>query len=100
MAKILDVIYLETARADLNGIIIYAKLKGKKNAEKIKTELEKEISVLRQFPNIGKVYNNISLSSKYRMLTMKHYLIFYVVNKNTIEIHRIIHNKRNYKVLI
>jgi len=40
------------------------------------------------------------IKTEYRVLTVKNYLVFYVVLEETIEIHRIIYRKRNLSQLI
>jgi len=43
---------------------------------------------------------SFQLQTEYRVLTVKNYLVFYVVLEETIEIHRIIYRKRNLSQLI
>ena len=100
MTKICNIEYLETAIKDLEEIIIYASENGKTYVNELIDELDDKISILKQFPNMGKVYNNIQLINKYHVILINQYLIFYMINNKSIVIHRIIHNKRNYMSFI
>ena len=96
MAKTFSLRYLETAINDLEEIIIYAMENGKTYVNKLIDDLDTQISILKIFPTMGKIYNNTKLSSEYRVIIIDQYLIFYTINANVIETHRIIYSKRNY----
>jgi plasmid stabilization system protein ParE len=40
------------------------------------------------------------INTEYRVMTVKNYLVFYTVLKETIEIHRVVYKKRNLSQLI
>ena len=64
-------------------------------------ELEKSITNLKEFPLAHRLYRPIKpIPTEYRVLTVKNYLVFYVVLENTIEIHRMIYKKRNLSQLV
>ena len=64
-------------------------------------ELEKAINNLKILPLAHRLYRSIKpIQTEYRVLTVKNYLVFYVVLEETIEIHRIIYKKRDLSKLI
>ena len=64
-------------------------------------ELEESINNLKLFPLAHRLYRPIKpIQTEYRVLTVKNYLVFYIVLDETIEIHRIIYRKRNLSQLI
>ena len=64
-------------------------------------ELEKAINNLKILPLAHRLYRPIKpIQTEYRVLTVKNYLVFYVVLDETIEIHRIIYKKRDLSKLI
>jgi len=64
-------------------------------------ELEKAINNLKNSPLAHHLYRPIKpIQTEYRVLTVKNYLVFYVVLEETIEIHRIIYKKRDLSKLI
>jgi len=99
----LDVVYLPSFQLDLNAIIDYItyNLEAPRAASNLLDELEKSINDLKMFPLAHRLYRSIKpILAKYRVLTVKNYLVFYIVLDETIEIHRIIYKKRNLSQLI
>jgi len=99
----LDVVYLPSFQQDLNAIIDYITytLEAPRAASNLLDELEKSINDLKLFPLAHRLYRPIKpISAMYRVLTVKNYLVFYIVLEETIEIHRIIYKKRNLSQLI
>lgn len=95
--------YLPLAQKDLRDIISYIadKLKAPKAALDLVDDLDNSISRLQQFPYSCKLYQAMEpLESEYRMLPVKNYIVFYVVNEHEVEIHRIIYAKMNFVNLI
>lgn len=95
--------YLSLAQKDLRDIISYIadKLKAPKAALDLVDDLDNSISRLQQFPYSCKLYQAMEpLESEYRMLPVKNYIVFYVVNEHEVEIHRIIYAKMNFVNLI
>jgi len=99
----LDIVYLPSFQQDLDAITDYIAytLEAPQAASNLLDELEKSINDLKMFPLAHRLYCPIrSLTVEYRVLTVKNYLVFYVVLEKTIEIHRIIYKKRNLSQLI
>lgn len=95
--------YLPLAQKDLWDITRYIadNLKAPKAAMDFVDTLDNSISRLQQFPYSCKLYQlQESLEVEYRLLSVKNYLVFYVVVENEVEIHRIVYAKMNLKKLI
>ncbi|MHB1652711.1 MAG: type II toxin-antitoxin system RelE/ParE family toxin [Desulfitobacteriaceae bacterium] len=95
--------YLPLAQKDLRDITSYIadNLKAPKAALDLVDTLDNSISRLQQFPYSCKVYQAIeALEAEYRMLSVKNYLVFYVVIEHQVEIHRIVYAKMNLEKLI
>ena len=98
-----EIKYLPSFQQELNAIIEYIMftLKAPQAALNLLDELEESINNLKLFPLAHRVYRPIKpIKTEYRVLTVKNYLVFYVVIEETIEIHRIIYKKRNLSQLI
>jgi toxin ParE1/3/4 len=90
--------YLPLAQADLFNIISYISdcLKAPEAAMDLVEALDNAIARLRNFPYSCRVYQPVeTLEAEYRVLPVKNYLVFYVVNECKVEIHRIIYAKMN-----
>ncbi|WP_044480116.1 type II toxin-antitoxin system RelE/ParE family toxin [Paenibacillus antibioticophila] len=88
--------YLSVALDDLRDIADYITdtLKAPKAAMDLLDAFDESISRLAQFPYSGKVYlPSKELGNIYRILPVKSYLVFYVVEEKIVEIHRIIYAK-------
>ena len=99
----LDIVYLPSFQQDIDSITDYITytLEAPKAASNLLDELEKSIKDLKMFPLAHQLYRPIKpILTEYRVLTVKNYLVFYVVLEETIEIHRIIYKKRNLSQLI
>ncbi len=91
--------YLPLAVTDLDGIISYIAdtLKAPQAAMDLLDTFDNSISRLQQFPYSCKIYQaEEPIETEYRMLSVKNYLVFYVVMEHTIEIHRIIYAGMDY----
>jgi len=98
-----EIKYLPSFQQDLNAITEYTifTLEAPGAAINLLDELEKSIDNLKEFPLAHRLYRPIKpIPTEYRILTVKNYLVFYVVLKDTIEIHRIVYKKRNLSQLI
>ena len=98
-----EIKYLPSFYHELDAIMEYITntLKAPQSASNLLDELEKSINGLKVFPLAHRLYRPIKpIASEYRILTVKNYLVFYVVLKDTIEIHRIIYKKRDLSQLI
>lgn len=95
--------YLTLAQKDLENIVTYISdsLKAPKAAMDLVDNFDKSISKLKQFPYSYKVYEPIkNLESQYRVLPVKNYLVFYTVNGEIVEIHRIIYGKMDINKVV
>ena len=100
MNKLYKINYIKTAIDDLEEIIVYINEKDSSCVSNLIDSLDTSINQLATFPFIGKSYNNAKLLNEYHIIIVEEYLIFYKINKDIVEIYRIIHGKRNYKHLI
>ena len=95
--------YLPLAQKDLRNITSYIvdNLKAPEAAMDLVDTLDNSISRLQQFTYSCKLYQAIEpLETEYRMLSVKNYIVFYVVTEHEVEIHRIIYAKMNLVSLI
>jgi plasmid stabilization system protein ParE len=91
---------LELAQSDLLDIISYvsSQLSAPQAAANLVDKLDRAISRLEQYPFSGHPYiKKQKLEDEYRFLIVDHYLVFYVVDDNVVEIRRIIYCRRNYE---
>jgi addiction module RelE/StbE family toxin len=98
-----EIRYLPSFQQELNAIVDYITftLEAPRAASNLLDELEKSINDLKVFPLAHRLYRPIRpITTEYRVLTVKNYLVFYVVLEKTIDIHRIIYKKRNLSQLI
>ena len=98
-----EIKYLPSFYHELDAIVDYITftLKTPRAALNLIDELEKSINNLKEFPFARRLYRPIKpLATEYRILTVKNYLVFYVVLEEIVEIHRIIYKKRNLSQLI
>ena len=90
-----------TARRDLEEIIEYLNTLNKDAALRYYDELVKEIGSLTHMPERYPHPRDIALAAKgYRFLTVKNYLVFYVVIGDTVQTRRILYAKRDYVHLL
>ncbi|MTI49899.1 MAG: type II toxin-antitoxin system RelE/ParE family toxin [Firmicutes bacterium] len=100
MSKKYEIRYLPIAERDLTEIIEYIQLDDPIAAIKFLDKIDSSISKLEEFPFIGKIPKDSRLEYlSYRILIIGNYLVFYVVQENTVEIRRILHGKRKYDFL-
>ena len=98
-----EIKYLPSFYRELNDIVEYITftLEAPRAALSLLDELEESINNLKIFPRAHRMYRPIKpMPTEYRLLTVKNYLVFYVVLEEIIEIHRIIYKKRNLSQLI
>jgi len=98
-----EIKYLPSFQQELDAIVDYISLtlEAPRAALNLVDELEISINKLKQFPNAHRLYRPIKpIKTSYRVLTVKNYMVFYVVLEKHIEIHRIIYKKRNLSQLI
>ena len=95
--------YLPLARKDLRDIVNYIadNLKAPEAAMDLVDAVESSIQRLQQFSYSCKVYLPVEpLDDEYRVLTVKNYLVFYVVTEHEVEIRRIIYAMMDIKNII
>jgi toxin ParE1/3/4 len=93
------IVYLPVARQDMAGVALYIadRLKAPKAALESLDALEEAIARLARFPLSCPVYQPLHpLDTEYRMLSVRNFLVFYVVLEDTVEIHRILYCKRRF----
>ena len=93
--------YLPIAQQDLIDIFDYIREDNPSAAKKFIDKINKSISKLETFPQLGVVPKDDRLELLgYRMLVIDNYLVFYVVKGNIVEIRRVIHGSRRYSFLV
>jgi toxin ParE1/3/4 len=92
----------EAAEQDLTEIIEYISSDNPSAALKLADKIDESIVKLEDFPQIGVIPKNRRLVRRgYRMLIIDNYLVFYVImDDETVEIRRIISDKRDYEFLL
>ncbi len=101
MAERYDNRYLSTTQKDLIEIFDLIEKDYKNAAENLLNEIDKTIGNLSLYPEIGLIPKDYILKSKsHRYLIIGNYLIFYIFKQNYIEIHRILHSKRNFNGIL
>lgn len=95
----MDIVYLPSAKIDVNQIISYIaiKLDSKTSARNLLAEFDKSISTLADYPRSGKVYSH---GLDFRFILVKNYAAFYKITEIEIVIHRVIYVKRNFEDLL
>ena len=90
-----------TAQQDFREVIDYLNTLSPQAAESYYDLLLKEISSLSQMPERCPHVRDLALAAKgYRYLIVKNYLIFYVVQGDTVQIRRIQYARREYQALL
>lgn len=97
------VLYLPLALKDLREITDYLTLhlKSPDAALDLIIAIDESASVLELFPYSRRVYHTIGDSQyEYRLLPVKNYAVFYTVQEQVVEIHRVIYGKRDLSKFI
>lgn len=93
--------YLPIAQKDLLEIMAYIRSDNPAAALDLLDRFDEAIAKLGEFPYLGVVPKDHRLRLLgYRMLIVDHYLVFYVVIDDVVEIRRVIHGKRRYEFLL
>ena len=95
MLKPYKIKMLPLAKIDLTEIVDYLSDFSESVATKQYDKIIEKINDLKQFPFKCVEYKASNLHYKYRRMVVDNYLVFYVVFNEHIEIHRIIHTKRD-----
>ena len=90
-----------TAQQDFRDIIDYLNTLSPDTALRYYDLLTEKIASLAQSPERCPHPRDLALTAKgYRYLIVQNYLVFYIVNDDTVQIHRILYNSRNYSALL
>ena len=93
--------YLPVAQDDLISIFDYIAQDSPNRALSFIEKLDKRIGLLEQHPLLGRVPRHPKLREYgYRVLIVESYLVFYIIRRKTIEVHRVVHGSRNLDHLI
>jgi addiction module RelE/StbE family toxin len=92
---------LTIAEEDFTEIISFIAADNSKAAENLANKIEKNLELLSDNPLLHKSPSDSDLKLLgYRYLIIENYLIFYIIEKRIILIHRMLHSARNYKSLL
>lgn len=80
-------------RQDIKKIRKSLKLLNISSYEKIKNKIHKKIILLKEKPQL---YQRTEINKEIRRFFIQKYVIFYRIEKNEIELLRILHQKSNY----
>ena len=90
-----------SAQRDLQEIVDYLNTLSADTALRYYDLIVSEISSLSSMPLHFPHPRDLSLAAKgYRYLTVKNYLVFYIVSGDTVQIHRILYARRDYSRLL
>lgn len=90
--------YLPSAKQDFSNIVLTLKARYPTTAQFRYDNLYDGIHLLENNPLLGKKYKSNVSNLSYRKLIVNEWLVFYVVNDDTIDIHAIINGKTDYKI--
>lgn len=89
------------AQMDLTDIVSYLNTLSPQAAIRYYDLLIDKIGSLVEMPERCPFVRNIALKAKgYRYLIVENYLVFFVIKGDTVQIRRILYNKRQYKGLL
>lgn len=92
---------LPAAEDDLTEIVLYIAADRPSAAERLASQIEERLTLLSERPLIGRKPRDPDLArSGYRFLAIGACLIFYIVEGNTVYVHRILHGARDYRRLL
>ena len=89
------------AKQDLLDIVDYLNTLSQDTALRYYDLLTEEIAGLSSMPGRCSRPKDLALAAKgYRCLLVKNYLVFYVVDRDTVQIRRILYGRRDYSSLL
>ncbi|MDR1701237.1 MAG: type II toxin-antitoxin system RelE/ParE family toxin [Sporomusaceae bacterium] len=89
------------AQNDLREIVDYLNTFSRETALKYYDLIIEKINTLKKMPERCPLLKDSQLRLRgYRTLLLENYIVFYVINRDTIEIRRILFAKRQYKWLL
>jgi addiction module RelE/StbE family toxin len=93
--------YLPVAIDDLTAIYDWIANDHPSRASSFIEKIDKHIGNLAIHPYLGRVPRDPKLRGfGYRVLIIEPYLVFYVIRRKTVEIHRVIHGSRQIRDVI
>ncbi|MDP2365706.1 MAG: type II toxin-antitoxin system RelE/ParE family toxin [Ignavibacteria bacterium] len=93
--------YLPIAEEDLISILDWIAKDSPPRALKFIDKLEEKIKKLEHFPLLGRIPRHSKLREYgYRVLVVEMYVVFYIIRKNTVEVHRVIRASRDIDKMI
>ncbi len=101
MARSYKVKIYPTAQQDLAEIVAYLNTLSPDAALRYYDMLVEEIAGLSTMPERCPHPRDLALTAKgYRYLIVKDYLVFYMVVGDTVQIHRILYGRRDYRSIL
>jgi len=92
---------LRVAEEDLSEILNYIAAENLSAAVTLTDKIENDLTILSENPFMGRVPRDEEIKNLgYRYLIVQNYIIFYTIEDNTIFVHRILHQARDYKTLL
>ncbi|MDD3919941.1 MAG: type II toxin-antitoxin system RelE/ParE family toxin [Eubacteriales bacterium] len=96
-----NVVIFPAAQRDMLDIVEYINTLSSDAAIKYYDLLVEEIKSLSKLPKRCPLAKDTQLKLRgYRVLLVKNYIVFYVVTDKTVEVRRILYNKRQYEALL
>jgi len=90
-----------TAQNDLKNIVDYLNTHSPVAAMRYYDLIVEKVGTLQTMPERCALARDTQLRLRgYRLLHVENYIVFYIVNGNTVEIRRILYAKRQYKELL
>lgn len=95
------VLIYPSAMRDMQEIVEYINTLSPQAAITLYDSIVEKISSLSRMPNRCPAAKDITLKAKgYRYMTAENYLVFYVIDQDTVQIRRILYSKRRYEELL
>jgi addiction module RelE/StbE family toxin len=89
------------AQQDLTDMVEYINLLAPEAAIKLYDAIIERISLLSRLPASCPLLRNTELRAKgYRALLVENYIVFYVIKGKTVQVRRILYNRRDYQYLL
>ncbi len=88
--------YSEQSIVDLDHIIEYIAEDSKNRALQYIEKLQSKIELLAHTPHIGVLCKEKNIILNCRILIFEHYLVFYTIEEDCIQIKRVLHSSVNY----
>ncbi len=93
--------FLRIAEEDFTEIISFIASDNLGAANTLADKIEKDLVLLSANPYLGRIPRDEEIKKLgYRYLIIQNYLIFYTIEDNSILVHRVLHQARNYKSLL